>query len=277
MLDTLIQDRRFTVSRACRVVRLSRTAFYQPPVPASRRDAAVISALTEAVARYPRWSFWKLFDRLRADGHTWNHKRAYRVYCSLRLNLPRRTTRRVPRRIRQPLAAPPQLNQTWALDFMTETLYDRRRVRLLTLIDEGNREGLEIAMGVSLPSRQVVRILSELVAVHGRPTALRMDNGPEFTAQPPVDWCAEHGVAMHYIRPGKPDQNAYIERFNRSYRTEILDAYLFESLAEVRALTETWLTTYNCERPHDSLGRVPPLTFLPRPFSPGLSNQRLLT
>ena len=117
------------------------------------------------------------------------------MYCALRLNLPRRTTRRVPRRIRQPLTAPPVLNQTWALDFMAETLYDGRRVRLLTIIDEGNREGLEIAMAVSLPSRRVVRVLNELVAVHGRPSAVRVVNGPEFTAQPFVDWCAEQDVA----------------------------------------------------------------------------------
>ena len=271
VLETLIQDHRLSVSRACRVVRLSRTAYYQPPVPASRRDAAVMAALTDAVARYPRWGFWKLFARLRAEGHPWNHKHVYRVYCALRLNLPRRTTRRVPRRIRQPLAAPPQLNRTWALDFMTETLYDQRRARLLTVMDEGNREGLEIAMGLSLPSRRVVRVLSELVALHGRPTALRMDNGPEFTAQPLVDWCAEHGVAMHYIQPGKPDQNAYIERFNRTYRTEVLNAHLFESIAELRAATDAWLRVYNSERPHDSLGRVPPLTFLPRPSSAGKS------
>ena len=259
------------VQRACRVVRLSRTAYYQPPVPASRRDAAVIAALTDAVVRYPRWGFWKLHDRLRAEGRPWNHKRLHRVYCALRLNLPRRTTRRVPRRVRQPLTAPPVLNRTWALDFMTETLYDRRRIRLLTVIDEGNREGLEIAMGVSLPSRRVTRVLSELVALHGCPAALRTDNGPEFTAQPLVDWCAEHGVAMHYIQPGKPDQNAYIERFNRSYRTEVLNAYLFESLTELRALTDAWLRIYNGERPHDSLGRVPPLTFLPRPSAAGRS------
>jgi putative transposase len=118
-------------------------------MPASRRDAAVIAALTDLVARYPRWGFWKLYDRLRVEGQPWNHKRIHRVYCALRLNLPRRTTRRVPRRIRQPLTAPPVLNQTWALDFMSDTLYDARRNRLLTVIDEGNREALEIAMGPS--------------------------------------------------------------------------------------------------------------------------------
>ena len=91
------------------------------------------------------------------------------------------------------------------------------------------------------PAAASCAVLDELVAVHGRPSAVRVDNGPEFTAQTFVDWCAEHGVAMHYIQPGKPDQNAYIERFNRSYRTEVLNAHLFESIAELRALTDAWL------------------------------------
>ena len=118
-----MQEHHLPVQRACRVVRLSRAAFYRPPMPTTRGDAAVIAALTDVVARYPRWGFWKLFDRKRVGGRRWNHKHMHRVYCALRLNLPRRTTRRVPHRVRQPLAAPPRLNQTWALDFMTETLY----------------------------------------------------------------------------------------------------------------------------------------------------------
>ena len=256
------------VRRACQIVRLSRAAYYRPPVSARRRDAAVIAALTDVVARYPRWGFWKCYDRLRLEGAAWNHKRVHRVYCALRLNLPRRTTRRIPRRVRRPLVAPPVLNQTWALDFMADALSDRRRFRALTIIDEGNREGLAIDVGRSIPARRVTRVLDELIALHGRPTALRMDNGPELTAQALVEWADERRIDLHYIQPGKPDQNAYIERFNRSYRTEVLNAHLFESLAEVRALTECWLVVYNQERPHDSLGRVPPLMFLPRPNTP---------
>jgi putative transposase len=271
--EVLVSEHRLPVQRACRVVRLSRAAYYRPPIPASRRDAAVIAALTEVVARYPRWGFWKCVDRLRLDGYGWNHKRVHRVYCALRLNLPRRTVRRLPRRPRQPLIAVAELNRTWALDFMADTLYDGRRVRLLTVIDEGNREALDVTVGISLPSRRVVRILDDLVAVHGAPAAIRVDNGPEFLAQPFVEWCAEHRVAIHYIQPGKPDQNAYIERFNRSYRTEVLNAHLVESIGELQALSSSWVQIYNCERPHDSLGRVPPLTFLPRPSS---ANQSLL-
>ena len=162
------------VRRACQIVSLSRAAYYRPPVSARRRDAAVIAALTDVVARYPRWGFWKCYDRLRLEGAAWNHKRVHRVYCALRLNLPRRTTRRIPRRVRRPLVAPPVLNQTWALDFMADALYDRRRFRALTIIDEGNREGLAIDVGRSIPARRVTRVLDELIALHGRPTALRI-------------------------------------------------------------------------------------------------------
>ena len=120
-------------------------------------------------------------------------------------------------------------------------------------------------VAASLPSRRVTQVLDAPTLVHGAPQAIRVDNGPEFLAQAFVEWCAGHGTAIHHIQPGKPDQNAYIERFNRTYRTEVLNAHLFESLEELQALTDTWLRVYNEERPHDSLGRVPPLTFLPRP------------
>ena len=118
-----------------------------------------------------------------------------------------------PPRVRRPLMAPPVLNQTWALDFMADALYDRRRFRALTVIDEGNREGLAIDVGRSIPARWVTRVLEELIALHGRPAALRLDNGPELTAQAFVEWCDERRIALYYIQPGKPDQNAFIERF----------------------------------------------------------------
>jgi putative transposase len=265
VLDVLVTEHRLPVQRACRVVRLSRAAYYRPPISRARADAAVITALTAVVADHGRWGFWKCFDRLRLEGRPWNHKRVHRVYCALRLNLPRRTKRRVPQRLRQPLVARPVLNQTWALDFMSDTLYGGQRFRALTLIDEGNREALAIDVGTSIPSTRVIRVLEELTTLYGRPLAVRVDNGPELTAETFVEWCAQRGIGIHYIQPGKPDQNAFIERFNRSYRTEVLDAFLFGSLTEVRDLTAAWLEMYNRERPHDSLGRVPPLMFLPRP------------
>lgn len=261
-----------SVRRACGAVRLARAAYYRPLQDRLSRDQPVIEGLQGVVADNTRWGFWKCFDRLRNQGRPWNHKRVHRVYCALRLNLPRRTRRRVPRRPRHPLDAPHALNHTWAIDFMTDTLYDGRRFRTLNALDEGNREGLAIDVGMSLPSGRVIAVLDELVAIHGRPRALRVDNGPELTSIALTRWCAQLGIALHYIQPGKPQQNAYIERFNRSYRTEILNAYVFHSIAEVRSLTADWLVKYNTQRPHDSLGRVPPLTFLPRPTAPSKSS-----
>ena len=200
-------------------------------------------------------------------GYPWNPKRVHRVYCALRLNRAHRTKRRVPRRPRIPLSAPPLLNQTWALDFMRDTLYDGRIFRTLNVLDQGNREGLAIELGFSLPSRRVITLLESLIALHGAPTTLRMDNGPEFLALRLTDWAEHHGIGLDFIQPGKPAQNAFIERFNQTYRTEVLDANVFSSLAEVRTITTDWLRRYGTERPHDSLGRVPPLTFLPRPTS----------
>jgi putative transposase len=261
----LTGEHQLSVRRACGAVRLARAAYYRPLLERVSRDQPVIDALQAVVAENTRWGFWKCFDRLRNQGRRWNHKRVHRVYCALRLNLPRRTKRRVPKRARYPLAAPASLNHTWAIDFMTDTLYDGRRFRTLNVIDEGNREGLALDVGMSLPSGRVIAVLDELVAMHGRPRALRADNGPELTSIALTRWCAQRGVALHYIQPGKPQQNAYIERFNRTYRAEVLNAYVFQSIAEVRSLSNDWLFTYNTKRPHDSLGRVPPLTFLPRP------------
>ena len=265
VLAVLVHEHHMAVRRACQAVRLSRAAYYRPPRSRLGRDADGGAALNDVVARHRRWGFWKCFYRLRRTGHRWNHKRVHRVYCALRLNLPRRTKRRVPVRLRQPLVAPERLNDTWALDFMVDALYDGRPFRALTVIDEGNREALAIEIGTSIPSPRVIRVLDELVRLYGRPARVRVDNGPELVADAFVAWCTAQRISLGYIQPGKPDQNAFIERFNRTYREEVLDAYLFDSLEQVRAITEAWLTTYNTERPHDSLGQVPPLTFLPRP------------
>lgn len=273
----LVTEHRLPVRRACQALRLARAAYYRPPRAAVARDAALIEALTSLVARKPRWGFWKCFDRFHNQGYLWNHKRVYRVYCALRLNLPRRTKKRVPTRLRQPLAAPAALNQTWALDFMHDRLYDSRPFRTLNVLDEGNREGLAIEVATSLPSWRVLAVLDELIALHGAPTALRLDNGPEFIAEAVAVWAAAQGIALRFIQPGKPDQNAYIERFNRTYREEVLDTHVFDSIEEVRAETAAWLPSYNTERPHDSLGHVPPLTFLPRPTSISESTSQVST
>ena len=268
-----------SVQRACETGRWSRTAYYQPPGDGTQlfRDQPVIDALQGIVAENTRWGFGKCYDHLRFVGHGWNHTRVHRVYCALRLNLPRRTRRRVPRRIRTPLVAPPALHTTWAIAFMLDTLYDGRRFRTFNVIDESTREGLAIEVGTTMPALRVIAVLEDRIALHGAPRSIRCDNGPELTSLALTTWCEHHRIALRYIQPGKPSQNAFIERFNRTYRTEILDAYVFATLAEVRALTTDWLDRYNTQRPHDSLGHVPPLTYRPRPTALPQSILKLCT
>lgn len=135
----------------------------------------------------------------------------------------------------------------------------------LSILDGGNREELATDVGMSLPSVRVISVLDELISLHGAPRSIHVDNGPELTSTALTRCCAQQHIAIHYIQPGKPQQSAYIERFNRCYRTEVLDAHVFTSQQDVRDLTAVWLVSHNTERPHDNLGRVPPLHFLPRP------------
>ena len=252
------------VARACKAARLSRAAYYRRGVDWAERDRPVVEALNRVVSRHGRWGFWKCHDRLRLEGYTWNPKRTYRVYCAMKLNLPRRAKRRLPVRLRQPLEVTAAVNQVWSLDFMSDCLYDGRRFRTLNVLDEGVREALGIEIDTSLPARRVVRVLDRLVNWRGAPLAIRLDNGPELLATEFVTWCERHGIELRYIQPGKPDQNAFIERFNRSYREEVLDAYVFVDLDEVRQISREWLRSYNEERPHDALGSLPPALYRER-------------
>lgn len=248
-----------SVRAACHAVRMSVSGrYYRPRL---RSDTEVIQTLNALIERHPRWGFWKCYSRLRLDGHCWNHKRVHRIYCTLRLNLPRRTKRRVPQRVREPLRVPTQPNQVWSMDFMSDSLYGGRVFRTLNIVDDYNREVVAIEIDTSLPSLRVVRVLEQLAAWRGLPHKLRVDNGPEFTSGTLTAWAEQRGVTLQYIQPGKPNQNAYIERFNRSYREEVLNAYLFNTLDEVRETTHWWLTDYNEQRPHDSLGCLPPAEY----------------
>jgi putative transposase len=260
----LVAEKELSVSRACGAVGLSRSSWYREPADRLERDGEVIEALQKLVEEHNRWGFWMCYDRIRLDGHRWNHKRVYRVYRELGLNMRRKTKKRVPTREPQPLDAPPVPDAVWSLDFMHDTLYSGRRFRTLNILDEGVREALHIEVDTSLPGERVVRALDRLKEYRGVPEAIRCDNGPELLSQVFVDWCDENDIEIRYIQPGKPNQNAYIERFNRTYREEVLNAYLFESLDQVREITEEWMQIYNEQRPHDALGGLPPAVFRAR-------------
>ena len=155
-----------------------------------------MDALNELVEKYPRWGFWKLYDRLRLLGHPWNHKRVYRVYKAMNLNLPRRTKRRLPKRVQQPMVVEARANAEWSLDFMSDTLYHGRRFRTLNILDEGVREALDIVIDTSIPGGRVVRTLDRLIEWRGKPDAIRVDNGPEYISQVFADWCQNNGVTL---------------------------------------------------------------------------------
>ena len=163
-------------ARACRIVGLSRSVLYRPKVNWLERDKEVIDALNAIIAKRSRWGFWKCFDRMRLDGLPYNHKKVHRVYCDMKLNMPRRTKKRLVTRPAQPLVCPSEVNNVWAIDFMRDTLYDGRPFRTFNVIDEGNREGLRIEVGRSISSLRVTRIMSELVEFYGKPQAIRLDN-----------------------------------------------------------------------------------------------------
>ncbi len=217
----MTEEHGLPIVRACQAARFSRAAYYRPGTDWVARDAEVIAALQAIVTEEQRWGFWKCHDRLRAQGFCWNHKRTWRVYCQLRLNLPRRTKRRVPQRVRQPLWVEPRMNAVWALDFMRDTLYSGKVFRTLNVIDEANRGALGIDVATSIPAARVVAFVGQMIDLHGRPDAIRCDNGPELTSQCFTDWCRDQDIEIRFIQPGKPDQNAYIERFNRTYREEV--------------------------------------------------------
>lgn len=199
---------------------------------------------------------------LRGKGYTWNHKKVYRVYSKLGLNLRRKYKKRLPSRIKEPLLQPLHPNLTWSMDFMEDRLTDGRKVRTLNIIDDFNREVLHITIDRSISSERVVRELDKLIEWRGKPERIRVDNGPEFIAHKLSDWCENQDVKLKYIQKGKPSQNGFIERFNRTFREEVLSNYSFISFTQLRLITQAWTWIYNNERPHKSLDYLTPVAFL---------------
>jgi putative transposase len=224
-------------------------------------DSEVEKKLAELADKLPTSGFWKYYGRIRNEGLQWNHKRVRRVYMKMNLNVRRKRKRRVLIRERQELKQSAHPNQSWSMDFMHDSLESGRKVRLFNVIDDYNREALAIAAATSFAGEQVVRELENIAHERGYPQSLRCDNGPEFTSDVLLRWCEKKNIKLNYIQPGKPVQNAYIERFNGSLRRDVLDAYIFTDLEQIRIATEQWLDDYNHQRPHDALNGESPIPY----------------
>lgn len=209
------------------------------------------------------WSLglWLVLAYLRNQGMLWNHKRVWRIYKEMGLNLPRRTKKRLPTIIKEPLIAPQEPNTMWALDFIYDTPNYGRSFRTLNVIDESNHEVLAIEVDLSLPAARVVWVMEQLEEMVSLPKAIRLENGSEIRSAVFTNWCNEKSIELKFIPPGKPQQNAFIERFNRTYRHPVLNAHIFESLEQVRDITEEWIHSYNQDQPHAALGKLSPIHY----------------
>ena len=258
MAAYLEESHRVSITRACKVVNLPKSMYYYKSV---KDDTAVIDKLRELASNKPREGQDKFYDRIRQEGLKWNYKRVRRVYLLLKLNQRRRCKRRVPARVKQPLSQPQGLNQVWSLDFMHDTLTNKRKFRTFNILDDYNRKAISIEAEFSFASTSVISAMQRAIHEHGKPARVRVDNGPEFISSQFTEWCEKQNIVVQHIQPGKPVQNAYIERFNRTFRQDVLDAYLFEDLMQVRMIAEEWMNDYNNHRPHEALGGISPQKF----------------
>ncbi len=246
--------------QACKAVSLPRST--KRYCHRSKADEEIIDQLQQLIEKHPSIGFWQSYYRIRRKGFMWNHKKIYRVYTDMKLNIRRRYRKRLPQRVKQSLYQPQTINEVWSIDFMNDTLWDGRRFRLLNIIDDYNREILHIESDLSLPTVRLIRVLEYLREFRGLPQMIRVDNGPEFISHKLDMWCREHKISLAFIQPGKPMQNGFVERCNGNIRKELLNAYAFTSLTEVREKAEEWRNDYNCSRPHQSLGFVPPVEYI---------------
>lgn len=249
-----------SVNRACQLMTVSKTAYYYQPKKRAG-DRAIAESLKSLAQRHKRWGFDKMMMKLKMDQKPWNHKRVYRVYCDLGLNLRIKPRKRIPKGQARALMQPLHANLCWSVDFMSDSLDCGSRFRTFNVLDDYNREALLIEPSMTLPAMRVTQLLDQVAVTRGYPEMIRTDHGPEFESHEFKQWAKRRGVLIRFIQPGKPAQNGFVERFNRTYREEVLDMNLFSNLREVKVITKEWLEGYNTERPHESLAGLPPVQF----------------
>ena len=259
-------ERSFGVTRACGLIGISRSLYRYR---SRRPDSAPLRERIEQIAGSKRrYGYRRVYLRLRREGWEVNRKRVYRLYREAGLAVRRRKRKRVGLFERKPLPKPTRANVSWSMDFVADGLIGGRRLRCLTIVDDCTRECLAIEVDTSIPGLRVQAVLDRLADTRGLPKSITVDNGPEFDGQVLDKWAYRTGVQLSFIRPGKPNENAYIESFNGKFRDECLNEHWFLSLAHARNVIEAWRTEYNTERPHSSLRNRTPEEFangLPTP------------
>lgn len=262
-----IEQWKVSERRACGLLAVERSSYrYQA---AKQKDEAMKQELGELARKHPRYGYRRLRALLCRSGQAVNHKRVWRLYRALELNVRRSRRRKLYRMPPQPsrLSAP---NQEWAMDFVSDATASGQRLRVLTIVDSYTRECLEIRTATSLGSARVTNALERVAESRGFPGAIRVDNGPEFTSRRFRAWCEQKGVGIVYIQPGKPTQNAIVESFHARFRDECLNANWFWNLADARLKITGWREHYNQRRPHSSLGYRTPAEFRAgHPLPPG--------
>jgi putative transposase len=252
-------ERGFGVTRACGLVGISRSLYRYR---SRRADSEPLRARIEEIAAVKRrYGYRRVYLRLRREGWAVNRKRVYRLYQEAGLAVRRRKRKRIGPFERKPLPKPTAANISWSMDFVADGLIGGRRLRCLTIVDDCTRECLAIEVDTSITGLRVQAVLDRLADTRGLPKSITVDNGPEFYGQVLDQWAYRTGVELSFIRPGKPNENAYIESFNGKFRDECLNEHWFLSLPHARSVIEAWRIEYNTERPHSSLGNRTPEEF----------------
>lgn len=259
MAQQAVREHGVSIRKACWAFRISETCYrYQAKL--SDDNALIADWLLRLTMANRCWGFGLCYLYLRnVQQLNYNHKRVYRIYRELELNLRIKPRRRLTRRTPDPLVVPRRINQVWSIDFMHDRLAKGQPFRTFNVLDDYNREGLGIEVDFGLPSDRIIRCLDQIIEWRGRPKVIRCDNGSEMCSGTFQTWARNRGIRVMFIQPGKPTQNAYIERFNRTVRHEWLDEHLFDSIAHAQQTATQWLWRYNHERPNMANGGITPI------------------
>ena len=257
-VNVLMAEHRFGVTRACGLVSISRSLYRYVPRGA---DSDLKQRIEDIAALKRRYGYRRVYVRLRREGWQVNRKRVYRLYRELGLAVRRRKRKRIGMVERRPLPKPSAANQSWSMDFVSDGLADGRRLRCLTIVDDCTRECLAIEVDTSITGTRVKAVMERLADTRGLPRSITVDHGPEFEGQVLDAWAYAANVQLAFIRPGKPNENAYIESFNGKFRDECLNEHWFISMAHARRVIEAWRIEVNTERTHSSLDDLTPEEF----------------